>query len=51
MTQPTTCNDFIAKIIQVWNHIITTDELIKLIDSMPDQIAAVIAAKGFPTKY
>ncbi len=50
-TNPASRNDLISAVIRVWNHIITQEELKKLIDSMPKRIKAVIDAKGHPSKY
>ena len=46
-----TQNGLVSPVLQVWNHAITREELLKLIDSMPARIAAVIKANGYPTKY
>lgn len=43
--------DLIAAVISSWYHIITTDDLQKLVDSMPRRCQAVIDAKGYPTRY
>ena len=49
--KPTTKRGLIEKIIAAWNHVVTTDELKRLVDSMPRRCAAVIANRGYPTKY
>ena len=49
--KPMSRNDLVSAVLQVWNHVITGEELLKLIDSMPARIAAVIKANGYPTKY
>jgi hypothetical protein len=49
--KPRTERELIEKIIRVWNHVITREELGKLVDSMPNRVRAVIHSRGHPTKY
>lgn len=48
---PSNKRELIASIIQAWYHVITPDELRRLVHSMPRRIEAVIKNKGYPTKY
>ena len=43
--------DLIENIKKVWCLEIEADYCKKLVDTMPDRLAAVIAAKGGPTRY
>ena len=43
-------DDLWAAVQREWNSI-PLEKLIKLVDSMPNRIRAVISAKGGPTKY
>ena len=43
--------DLIAAIIRSWFHVISSDELQNLVDSMPRHCQAVIDSKGYPTRY
>ena len=36
---------------KVWKEMVTRDLIIKLADTMPDRIRAVLENKGGPTKY
>ena len=49
--RPSNKRDLIAAIINAWFHLISTDDLKKLVDSMPQRCQAVIKAKGYPTRY
>jgi transposase len=49
--RPSNRATLIAAIIECWFHVITTERLAALVDSMPRRCQAVISAKGFPTKY
>jgi hypothetical protein len=49
-TQPSSMHNLEGRIREVWNNI-SVEECKKLIDSMPDRIAAVIKAKGDWTDY
>ena len=48
--KPSNQYDFFELIKRIWEEI-PIDVLINLVDSMPHRCNAVIAAKGFPTKY
>lgn len=43
-------NDFMTSLQEEWKNI-SPDCIAKLVDSLPDRCRAVIASKGFPTKY
>ena len=49
--KPTSRDDLISKIKQVWVQQITPEYCKELVRSMPRRIASVLAAKGGPTKY
>ena len=49
--KPTSYNDLVEKIKQVWCQQITDDFCKTLVESMPDRIRAVLDAKGGPTRY
>jgi predicted transcriptional regulator len=49
--KPTSLNDLKEKAITVWNQECSAEYCQSLITSMPDRIAAVLAAKGGLTKY
>jgi transposase len=49
--RPSNKQELIEAIIHCWNHVITVEELQQLVNSMPRRCKAVIAAKGYPTKY
>ena len=49
--KPTSYNDLVEKIKQVWCQQITEDFYKTLVESMPDRIRAVLDAKGGPTRY
>lgn len=51
LLKPTSAADLQMKIKLAWCQHITHDYCRNLIDSMPDRIAAVVAAKGGATKY
>lgn len=48
---PKSRTELIAAVIYSWNHVIKKETIEKLVDSMPRRLQAVIAAKGFATKY
>ena len=48
---PSNKTELIEAIIESWHHVITAQELETLVNSMPDRYRAVIAAKGYATKY
>lgn len=49
--RPSNKQQLIEAVIACWHHVITTQELENLVQSMPKRIMAVIAAKGYATKY
>lgn len=49
--KPTSREDLINKVKHVWTHDITQEYCKRLVDSMPQRISAVLAAKGHHTKY
>lgn len=49
--KPKTKRELIEKIIHAWHHIITPEELRKLVNSMPRRCQMVIKNKGWPIKY
>lgn len=49
--RPTSLTDLEAKVRQVWETEVTAEFCSSLIRSMPDRLAAVIKARGGPTKY
>jgi hypothetical protein len=49
--RPSNKNALIAAIVECWFHVITQEDLQRLVDSMPRRCKAVIAASGYPTKY
>ena len=49
--KPISYRDLIDDIKIVWCHYITVDFCLSLVQSMPDQIEALIATKGGPTRY
>ena len=51
LQNPTSLDDLVAKIKQVWVSAITAEYCRKLAHSMPNRIAAVLANKGGHTKY
>lgn len=51
VSKPKTKTELIEKIINNWHHIITTEELRKLVESMPRRCKMVIENKGYPIKY
>jgi len=48
---PSNRQQLIEAIISSWHHVITTDNLQKLVESMPRRCQAVLKAKGYPTRY
>jgi len=48
---PSNKQQLIEAIIQSWYHIITPENLRKLVESMPSRCKAVVAARGYPTRY
>lgn len=48
---PSNKRELIEAILQAWFHVITAEDLRRLVDSMPRRIEQVIKLKGFPTKY
>ena len=51
MSNPTNKNLLNSSLIKVWNHQIKPELLKSLVESMPRRCAAMIKAKGGPTKY
>lgn len=49
--RPSNKRELTEAIINSWFHIITAEDLQKLVDSMPRRCKAVIQAKGYPTRY
>ena len=49
--KPSNKIELIENIIQAWHHIVTSEELRNLVQSMPRRCKAEIQNKGFPTKY
>ena len=49
--KPGNKRQLIEAIIKSWFHVISTEDLGNLVDSMPRRIAAVIKNNGYPTKY
>jgi hypothetical protein len=49
--RPSNKTELIEAIVASWHHVITVQELSGLVNSMPRRCMAVIAAKGYPTKY
>jgi hypothetical protein len=49
--KPSNKTKLIEAIIKSWFHIITAQELAKLVESMPRRCRAVIKSKGYATKY
>ena len=49
--KPKTKRELTECLIAAWHRVITPAELEKLVSSMPRRIAAVIANKGWPSKY
>ena len=49
--RPSNKQALIEAVISSWFRIITPENLEKLVDSMPRRCQAVIAAKGYPTRY
>lgn len=49
--RPSNKKDLIEAVIRSWFHVITPDNLEKLVDSMHRRCQAVIKAKGYPTRY
>lgn len=48
---PSNKQDLIAAVISSWFHVIASDKLQNLVDSMPRRCQAVIDSKGYPTRY
>lgn len=48
---PSNKHDLIEAVIKSWFHIITPDNLKSLVESMPYRCKAVVASKGYPTRY
>jgi len=48
---PKSRTELIAAVIYAWNHVVKKETIEKLVDSLPNRLKAVIAAKGFATKY
>ncbi|CAK9796081.1 Transposable element Tc1 transposase [Anthophora plagiata] len=48
---PSNRRELIEAIIQAWYHLITSEDLRRLVHSMPRRIEAVLKNKGYPTKY
>ena len=51
LKKPTTKRSLIESILNCWNHLITCNDLEKLVDSMQRRCKAVIAARGYATRY
>ena len=49
--KPSSKSELIEKIVRAWNHVITVEELDKLVKSMPKRCQMVIEAKGGAIKY
>jgi transposase len=49
--RPSNRASLITAIIECWFHVISHDQLVALVDSTPRRCQAVIAARGYPTKY
>ncbi len=49
--KPTNKRELIEKIIEAWYRVVTPEDTKKLVESMPRRCRAVIANKGWPTKY
>ena len=49
--KPGNKRQLIEAIIKSWFHMISTEDLGNLVDSMPHRIVAVIKNNGYPTKY
>ena len=49
--KPGNRRQLIEAVIKSWFHVISTEDLGNLVDSMPRRIAAVIKSNGYPTKY
>ena len=48
---PSNRQQLIEAIIQSWHHVIQPENLKSLVASMPQRCAAVIKARGYPTRY
>ena len=48
---PSNKRELIEAIINSWYHVITPDNLKSLVESMPRRCKAVIASRGYPTRY
>jgi hypothetical protein len=49
--RPSNRASLIAAIIECWFHVISPEHLAALVDSMARRCQAVVAARGYPTKY
>jgi ATP:corrinoid adenosyltransferase len=49
--KPTSKANLIEEIVKAWYRVITPERLESLVNSMPRRCKAVIASKGWPTKY
>lgn len=49
--KPSNKTNLVEAIIKSWYHVITPEELAKLVESMPRRCQAVIKSKGYATKY
>ena len=48
---PKGVQELYERVVDIWYNQITREDCLKVIDSMPDRIQAVIKAKGYWTKY
>ncbi|WP_461043421.1 transposase, partial [Streptomyces sundarbansensis] len=48
---PKGVQELYERVVDIWYNQITREDRLKVIDSMPDRIQAVIKAKGYWTKY
>lgn len=51
LEKPTTRRTLIEAILKCWNHAITPNDLNRLVDSMHRRCKAVVAARGYATRY
>jgi len=49
--RPSNKRELVEAIINSWFHIISANDLERLVDSMPRRCQAVIRSKGYPTRY